>query len=278
MSKCRVALIQNKTFVGKINENFKNYYNQITSLIKENPDFIIVPELFLTGFDYKNLTNYKNEISCYLKEFQSLLGNNTVLVLSLPEYDNDLIYNTTYFLSKSAILAKYRKNLLFAPSYENVYFSPQNNITLFCYHNIKIATHTCYEIRFPELFRMSYYFGAEIYFIPAVWPEDKKEHWLTLLKTRAIENQAFVIGCNCSQQITKNKTINCGYSAVFDPWGEKLLLASNEDDAYIVELNIEKVKEVREKIPCLEVAKNTFQVSFVDERVKNLDLISTNIN
>ncbi|MGA1862267.1 hypothetical protein OWM07_05245 [Deferribacter thermophilus] len=277
MKRLRIGLVQNKTFVGKIKENFDVYYNQILSLINRQANIIITPELFLTGFDYNNIQNYKNHIDNYLIEFINIVPDNTILALSLPEYEANSIYNTTFFINNNGILAKYRKNLLFSPAHEDKYFTPSNNITIFCYDNIKISTHTCYEIRFPELFRLSFYEGAEIFIVPAVWPEEKIDHWLALLKSRAIENQAFVIGCNCSKQITKNKELICGYSAVFDPWGENLFLANKSDYLEVIELDINKVKEVRKNIPCLEVAKTNFQIGFTKKSI-NKELICNNIN
>ena len=90
---------------------------------------------------------------------------------------------------------------------------------------------TCYELRFPELYRALVDLGAEAYLVVAGWPQTRVEHWRTLLRARAIENQAWVLGVNCVG--THAGVTMGGYSAVISPRGEVLAEASADREEVI---------------------------------------------
>lgn len=112
----------------------------------------------------------------------------------------------------------------------------------------KIGVMICYDIRFPELSRLLTINGASILVAPSGWVQGpmKEEHWQTMLKARAIENGSYVVA---PDQVGN---IYAGRSMVIDPFGAVLLDMGQREGMEIVELDMEKVKQVRQSLPLLK--------------------------
>jgi predicted amidohydrolase len=108
---------------------------------------------------------------------------------------------------------------------------------------------TCYDLRFPELYREQVSLGATSFLISAGWPTVRAEHWNILLKARAIENQAFVIAA-CGRG-TANKTELAGQSMVIDPCGLVVAQGTNDDEFVDAELDLALVDTWRFEFPVL---------------------------
>ncbi len=106
----------------------------------------------------------------------------------------------------------------------------------------------CYDLRFPELFRDLAHRGADLVIIPSAWYAGliKEDHWLTLLRARAIENTFYVAGVNLTGPIF------CGRSSVFDPFGILKAGAGEGPELLIVKIDSERLNEVRSKLPTLK--------------------------
>lgn len=109
---------------------------------------------------------------------------------------------------------------------------------------------TCYDLRFPELFRALVDAGAEAFVIPAGWPERRLPHWQVLARARAIENQAYVLACNESG--THGGVPMAGHSLVIDPQGEVLAEAGPGEEVLSVELDPARVAAWRGAFPALD--------------------------
>jgi predicted amidohydrolase len=109
---------------------------------------------------------------------------------------------------------------------------------------------TCYDLRFPELFRSLTAAGAEAFVVPAGWPARRIEHWRVLLRARAIENQAWVLGVNGVGEHAG--VVLGGRSAVIDPWGEVVVEALPDRECLVVaELVTDAVGQTRASFPVL---------------------------
>jgi omega-amidase len=95
---------------------------------------------------------------------------------------------------------------------------------------------------------------VNVIFLIANWPSARDDHWLCLLRARAIENQCYIVGVNRVGK-DENGIIYTGHSAVFDPWGNQIFLANEKDGLYIVNIEINKVIETRKNFPFLEDKK-----------------------
>jgi omega-amidase len=256
----RVISLQLPIWLGDLNKNKENYLKALTEVIDDEPSIILLPEMWATGFDYHNLVSLSEYSKDVCNEIISRLNENTLVISTLPERNYNKVYNTVYALSSKGVVASYRKNFLFTPLREHEYIDQGNDTVVFDFLGVSVGLLLCYEIRFPELFRLTAKAGAEIIAVPAIWGAVKKDHWLTLLRARAIENQCFIAGCNTSVMHGK-KDMPCGYSAFFDPWGEALYEPSANEGMYKAEFEPSKVKEIRETIPCYYDALNAFVIN-----------------
>ncbi|MFP8883431.1 carbon-nitrogen family hydrolase [Streptomyces mangrovi] len=115
---------------------------------------------------------------------------------------------------------------------------------------ITLGLATCYDLRFPELFRALTDAGARALVIPAGWPARRASHWSLLARARAVENQAYVLACGTAG--THAGVPQAGRSAIIDPWGETLAEAPDAGERVVTaELDPAYVDEVREDFPVL---------------------------
>jgi predicted amidohydrolase len=109
---------------------------------------------------------------------------------------------------------------------------------------------TCYDLRFPELFRALVDAGAEAFVVPAGWPERRLAHWQVLARARAVENQAYVLACN--EAGTHGGVPMAGHSMVVDPQGEILAEAGPGEEVLSVEIDPARVAAWRGAFPALD--------------------------
>ena len=111
------------------------------------------------------------------------------------------------------------------------------------------ALSTCYDLRFPELYRAQLDAGAEVFLVPAAWPAARVEAWSTLGRARAIENQAFLVAGNTSG--THAGTRMGGRSQVVGPMGTVLAEAGEDEQILEVVIDLDEVAATREAFPVL---------------------------
>jgi predicted amidohydrolase len=109
---------------------------------------------------------------------------------------------------------------------------------------------TCYDLRFPELYRGLVDAGAETLVVSAGWPERRRSHWTLLAQARAVENQSFLLACATAG--THAGVPQAGHSIVVDPWGEVLAQAGAGEEVLTVEFDPGKVAATREQFPALK--------------------------
>ncbi len=114
----------------------------------------------------------------------------------------------------------------------------------------KLAPTVCYDLRFPELFRAGVKRGANLFAVIANWPTSRLDHWLTLLKARAIENQSYVIGVNRCGVDPGN--VYPGRTQIISPRGEVLADAGDGEGVMQAELDLPELRAYRETFPALQ--------------------------
>jgi predicted amidohydrolase len=120
---------------------------------------------------------------------------------------------------------------------------------------VEVGMSICYDVRFPELYRGLTMRGARILTVPAAFTlATTRDHWETLLRARAIENQAFVIAPN---QIGEHPPHNRsgGRSMILDPWGLILAAAPDKETHVIADLDMDVLADVRRRLPALRHAR-----------------------
>jgi predicted amidohydrolase len=168
-------------------------------------------------------------------------------------------YNTSVLYNRSgAIAAKYRKIHMYdvdMPGHvsvqESATVTPGNEFVTADIEGHTAGLTTCYDLRFPELYRALAVRGAEILFVPAAFTMyTGKDHWEILLRARAIENQCFVIAADQSGRHEPNMTCY-GRSMIIDPWGTVLATAPDGVNMAIADLDFAQLRRIRAELPSL---------------------------
>ena len=114
---------------------------------------------------------------------------------------------------------------------------------------VRLGLATCYDLRFPELFRRLLDAGAQVVVVPAAWPAARVAHWTLLGRARAIEDQVFVVACNTAG--THSGHAMGGHSQVVGPTGEVLAEAGEGEQVLSVDLDVDGLDDVRGAFPVL---------------------------
>lgn len=121
----------------------------------------------------------------------------------------------------------------------------------FEFDGVKFGCSICYDVRFPELYRHYSLEGVDAFLIPAAFTfETGQKHWHTLLRSRAIENLSYVIAPNQSG-LHDNERRTYGHSLAYDPWGELLVEATEDNQVIYMKINKQKLQKVRKQFPAL---------------------------
>lgn len=249
----KISLVQYNPFWEDKDANKE----QILSMLKHigQVELIIFPEMTLTGFTM-NSENYAEGIQGEsFRFFSSICKDKSSNVFAgIIEKRNRRIHNTLIHIKPDGKLVKlYRKIHPFTYSGENEFFNAGTKPALTKIKKWNIGLTICYDLRFPELFRKYGKKKSHLIVNIANWPVTRIEHWRTLLKARAIENQCYVAGVN---RVGDDPKLHYnGFSSVFDPMGKELISVENEDRVITVDLNKNYVNEVREKFPFLDDIK-----------------------
>jgi deaminated glutathione amidase len=154
-------------------------------------------------------------------------------------------------------LAVYRKIHMFDVDVEGVayreseYEEPGEEIVSASVGDATIGLSVCYDLRFPELYRILAVRGARILAVPSAFTAATgRDHWEPLLRARAIENQAFVLAANQVGEALPHFH-SYGHSAIIDPWGAVLATASDEECFVAADLDLAAQDRVRESLPSL---------------------------
>lgn len=247
-------MIQSDVFFGNPTKNYKQMEINIFHAMKENPDVIILPELWSTGYDLLNSINHSDNNCCKTKKFFSSLSKkynvNIVGGSVLKKTDKGITNTLLCFDKAGTCVSEYDKVHLFGLMNENKYLLAGNKPNLFNLEKEKSAALICYDIRFPEWIRKHTISGAKIIYIVAQWPLERVNHWKTILICRAIENQCYIVACNRSGNDPDN--VFAGNSMIVDPWGKILIEAGTKPSICSTEIDLTVVDTIRKKIPIFE--------------------------
>ncbi|MFJ5836536.1 carbon-nitrogen family hydrolase [Streptomyces shenzhenensis] len=252
----RASLIQIAVDEG---ESVESRRRRVAGMVRDQAgaDLVVLPELWTTGaFAYEEFGTEAEPLDGPTYEAMAKAASDAGVWLhagSLPERDPDgPLYNTSLVFSPSGDLAAaYRKIHRFGfDKGEAVLMGAGREPVTVRLPQTVLGVATCYDLRFPELFRALVDAGAETLVIPAGWPERRRAHWTLLAQARAVENQAFVLACGTAG--THARVPQAGHSIVVDPWGEVLAEAGHGEEVLTVDFDPAKVATTREQFPALK--------------------------
>ena len=245
-------------------KNVEKAKSMIQQSISEHANFIILPEMFNCPYSNEKFIEYceEEQYSYTLKEISKEASKNNVYILagSIPEMENDKIYNTSYLFDKNgSIIAKHRKMHLFDIDVEDkITFKESdvltsgNEITVAECEFGKIGIGICYDIRFLELSRNMANEGALILIYPGAFNMTTgPAHWELLFRSRALDNQVFSIGVAPALN-EKASYHSYGHSIIVNPWGEVIAEADEREELIISEIDLNEIKKIRDEIPVLK--------------------------
>ena len=219
-------------------------------------ELILLPEIWPTGyfsFDrYQAESEPLNGPTVEIFKEKARERNCHILMGSFVENDGGQIYNTTLLLGpKGDVLARYRKIHLFG------YQSAERNI-LSAGRDVVVADtawgpsgfSTCYDLRFPELFRLMIEKGATFFLVPSAWPMARLAAWRLFNRARAHENLAYLISCNCAG--VNAGTQYAGHSMIVDPLGQVIAEGSDTEEIVSAEIDPGLVDTVRAEFSFLD--------------------------
>jgi omega-amidase len=247
----KIAVCQMNVIQGDKEQNRKTAESYIDEAAQNGAHVIVLPEMWTSGYDFKKLVEHTESINGSTHKFLSQkAAEHKVYIVggSLPIQFDDGVRNTSVtYAPNGNVINIYSKIHLIGLMEEDKYLVPGIEYNTFELGQVSAATIICYDLRFPELIRSYALEGAKVLFVPAEWPVQREQHWLTLLRARAIENQFFVIGANMAGR-NENDVFN-GHSIIYDPWGEIVAEAGSEPTIMYADIDPEIVTTVRERMP-----------------------------
>lgn len=251
MIKYTTGIVQFDVITGEPEINLTTVFQGIETLAEKGARLAILPEMFSCSFDNENLPKYSSQTPGILDRLLTVSQKQRILIAgSLPEEEEGQIFNTLFLIEPSGKIHRYRKIHLFSLTGEHLFYT-RGTRPVVCETEIgKIGMMICYDLRFPELCRRLTDLGAEMVIVSAQWPLVRVEHWETLLRARAIENQIFIAAANrCGRGDGLDFP---GHSRIISPWGKILSEAGADESVIYAETDPEELDQARATIPCLE--------------------------
>ena len=244
-------------------ENKTANHDKVLRLLDQSPPdpggLVVLAEMFASGFsmnvsaiqdsDSRETQNFLSRTAADYKIF--LLGG----VVTLDESGQGR-NEAVVFSPMGEEFARYCKLHPFTLGGEATHYVAGDKLCLFDWEGFTVATFICYDLRFPEIFRSAAKQGANLFTVVASWPALRDDHWVSLLKARAIENQAYVIGVNrCGHD---PKLYHSGRSVIFDPSGKLLADAGSEEGRVEAEPGLEFLLNYRRDLPFLKDMRHQY--------------------
>jgi len=253
-----------------IHQNLEQTNILVRSAASEGAQLVLLPENFAC-FDRKQYlqigtkeTDYRGPLSQFLSELarktQTTIVGGSIPIApepNKPELQGKVYTSSTLWNANGKLVTRYDKCHLFDADVsdgvgayrESEIFVPGAKPIWADLGQVRIGLSICYDLRFPEYYRLLSKQGVDIFSVPAAFTHTTgKAHWETLLRARAIENQCFVLAANqCGQHTPKRRT--WGHSCIISPWGEVLKTLKEDPGFLLADLDLESLASIRQSIP-----------------------------
>lgn len=263
----KLALVQMEIEAGEVSTNRERALSRIERASERGADLVVLPELFTVGYF---------AFDSYVRESEGLDGETITAVQSAATAHGvaviagsivedleasaasgfetpagDGYANTSVFVDRDGRRRSvYRKHHLFGyGSAEQELLTPGESLATVPFEGFTVATTTCYDLRFPELYRRLVAADATLVLVPSAWPYPRVEHWRLLPRARAVENLLYVAAANGVGTFEDASLL--GRSAVYDPWGTQVAGLGEEPGLLTTRLDADAVAARREEFPAL---------------------------
>lgn len=247
----KIGLVQYNPLWESKEENKKKILELLNCDI-EDTSILVFPEMTLTGFTMLSTEYGEPLFGDSFDFFSKIASENKVFVAAgLIEKEDENYFNSLIILNPEGILiSKYRKVHPFSYSAEDKNYKRGYKTIISQINGLKVGLSICYDLRFPELYRFYAKERADLIIVIANWPDTRIEHWRTLLKARAIENQCYIAGVNRVGDDPKLHYPGC--SSIHDPMGKEIISLKDEEKIAFADINKEEVTKIRKNLPFLD--------------------------
>ena len=248
----KICCVQMDVCAAEPKQNFARAESLIREAAKSQPDVILLPELWNTGFAPKAINPAQaDEDGARTKALCGSLAKElgvNIVAGSVLAKKADTLFNTAYVFDRTGdCVAEYDKTHLFSLSGEGESYAAGDRLVTFPLDGVICGILICYDLRFPELARVLALSGVKVLLIPAEWRKVATKQMRALLDARAIENQVFAALCNgCGEAFG---TEFGGSSAIVDPLGNVLAEAGEGEEIIFSSIDLEAQKRIREELP-----------------------------
>ena len=220
--------------------------------IKKN-SLLVLPEMFATGFSLepsKTLRSEPQKTESYLSNLAKIKQCWVVAGMTQPSKQEGTAHNCAVIFSPDGVnISSYSKIHPIPILGEDRVHLAGSSVESIKIDSFVVTPLICYDLRFPEVFRLALKQETNVFIVIACWPKVRIEHWITLLQARAIENQSYVIGVN---RVGKDPDLEYGgRSLIVDPLGK--IITEGDESEGIIEASIEKekIEKWRDQFPVL---------------------------
>ena len=232
--------------------NFAQIAPLVSAAVENGATFVLLTEMFSTGFvvDRSDIGEPEGGPSSQFLS-QMATQHNVWIGGSCPEVagDDPRPFNSFVLVSPQGKQHRYHKIHPFTYGGEDTYFRPGSEFVTVDVDGIRVTLFVCYDLRFADEFWKTAK-NTDVYLVPGNWPASRREHWMALLRARAIENQAFVVGCN--RVGTGGGLAYAGDSRVVNPLGEVIAEAGDVSTILYADISSEEVQNVRTTFPFMQ--------------------------
>ena len=250
--KLRVGVLQIDISTGDRDHNFRKVKDWMASFYvpSELPTAIVLPELWSTGYALDRASELADpegtETAAFLGEIAVKYGVWFTGGSVLASTRDGFVNRAQVINPQGDLAAWYDKVHLFRLMGEDERLAGGNKTCIFDIEGVTAGCVICYDIRFCEWVRTYTLKGAQALFISAQWPTARVDHWRTLLRARAIENQIYIAACNrCG---TSGNTRFPGASMILGPRGEVYFEGDDGEQFAFATIEFDEIREAREQI------------------------------
>ena len=244
----RFAVVQHDIVWEDRTANFARLAPLVARAAGAGAEFVLLSETFSTGFTMTPGMG-EPEGGPSAQFLQERAAEHGVWVAgSCPEVapDGDLPYNSFVLAGPDGTVHRYRKLHPFTHGGEHERFRAGEKPVTVEVGGLRVTPFVCYDLRFADVF-WSAALETDVYLVTANWPAARRLHWQTLLQARAIENQAYVVGCN-RVGTAGDGTEHTGDSRIVSPMGELLTTAAGAETVLVADVDPAEVTATRERL------------------------------
>ena len=271
LKEFKIYGIQMNSKLADIKANCEKILFLINRDVKNDSDLIVLPEVWTVGWSCSDFRSCAEvfDSSIAIQTLSDIAKNKKSFVIGgsiIEKTEDGKFLNTTPVIDRDGnLIAKYSKNHLFSYYGDNEgdYVEAGKNPVMVNLDGVRVGLTICYDIRFPEIYRAYRKSGADLFVNCAAWGVKKPIPWECMTRSRASENQTYMVALTQSGKIKDNE-FNLGHSRILDYKGETISEIKNQEEgAMTAVINLNEMYEFREKCTILKDIKKSYEVECV---------------